>query len=151
MSKIIKNMSDLQTILEPLIEKAVQNASEILLAKLQEYIEEDYYKMYSPLFYQRTMAFYESAVANMTGKSSASVGIDRLYMSYQYPSKYKYLDASEGHWTGEDQVFMADAGFHGNVNIYRDGHFWKDFKVYCNKNAINILKIELRNQGINVK
>lgn len=151
MPKIIKNMSDLQTIIELLIEKAVQNASEILLAKLQEYIEEDYYKMYSPLFYQRTRVFFESAVANMTGKSSASVGIDRLYMSYQYPSKYKYLDGSEGHWTGEDQVFMADSGFHGNVNIYRDGHFWKDFENFCNDNAINILKTELRKQGLSIK
>ena len=46
---------------------------------------------------------------------------------------------------------MADAGYHGNFNIYRDGHFWKDFEKYANGNAIDILKNELRKQKLNVK
>ena len=87
----------------------------------------------------------------MLGKSTATVGIDELYMSYQYPAKYTYLDGIAGHWTGEDQVYMADAGYHGNFNIYRDGHFWKDFEKYAKENAIDILKNELRKQGLNVK
>lgn len=151
MAPVIKNMKDLQNRINVACRKAVENASNIILNELQKYIKEDYYKIYSPECYKRTEAFYKSAVANMVGKSTATIGIDELYMSYQYPAKYTYLDGTDGHWTGEDQVYMADAGFHGNVNIYRDGHFWKDFERFCDENAINILKKELRKQGLNVK
>lgn len=151
MATIIKNMNDLKKQVENACNKAVENASKILLEKLQEYINEDYYNLYQPIYYSRTMKFYESAVANMLGKSTATVGINELYMSYQYPAKYTYLDGTAGHWTGEDQVYMADAGYHGNFNIYRDGHFWKDFEKYANGNAIDILKNELRKQKLNVK
>ena len=147
----IKNMNDLKRQIDAACNNAVENAAKILLKKLQEYINEDYYDLYQPIYYSRTMKFYESAVANMMGKSTATIGIDELYMSYQYPEKYTYLDGTAGHWTGEDQVHMADAGYHGNSNIYRDGHFWKDFEKYTNENAIDILKTELRKQGLNVK
>ena len=108
MATIIKNMNDLKKQVENACNKAVENASKILLEKLQEYINEDYYNLYQPIYYSRTMKFYESSVANMLGKSTATVGINELYMSYQYPAKYTYLDGTAGHWTGEDQVYMAD-------------------------------------------
>ena len=151
MATVIKNLNDLKKQVENACNKAVENAANILLKKLQEYIDEDYYKLYYPERYIRTKEFYRSAIANMIGKSTATVGIDELYMSYQYPAKYTYLDGTAGHWTGEDQVYMADASYHGNFNIYRDGHFWKDFENYANENAIDILKTELRKQGLNVK
>lgn len=151
MAQVIKNMNNLKNQIDHACNKAVENAANILLNKLQEYINEDYYNLYKPLYYSRTMEFYKSAVTNMIGKSTATIGIDELYISYQYPEKYKYLDGKSGHWTGEDQVYMADAGFHGNAFIYRDGHFWKDFEKYANENAINILKSELQKQGLNVK
>lgn len=151
MATVIKNMNDLKKQVESACNKAVENAAKILLEKLQEYINEDYYELYYPERYIRTKEFYKSAVANMLGKSTATIGIDELYMSYQYPAEYTYLDGTAGHWTGEDQVYMADAGYHGNFNIYRDGHFWKDFEKYANENAIDILKNELRKQGLNVK
>ena len=150
MAIVIKNMNDLKKQVDAACNKAVENAAKILLEKLQEYIDEDYYNLYYPERYIRTKEFYRSAVANMIGKSTATIGIDELYMSYQYPAKYAYLDGTAGHWTGEDQVYMADAGYHGNFNIYRDGHFWKDFEKYANENAIDILKTELRKQGLNV-
>lgn len=151
MSTVIKNINDLKKHVDAACNKAVENAAKILLEKLQEYINKDYYDLYQPTYYSRTMKFYESAVANMIGKSTATIGIDELYMSYQYPAKYTYLDGTSGHWTGEDQVYMADAGYHGNFNIYRDGHFWKDFEKFANENAIDILKTELHKQGLNVK
>lgn len=152
MAQVIKSMSDLNKQINAACNKAVENAANKLLEKLQEYIKEDYYNLYAPKYYiPRTMKFYESAVANIIGNSTATIGIDELYMSYQYPARYKYLDGTSGHWTGEDQVYMADAGFHGNVNIYRDGHFWKDFIRFCEENALNILKQELKKQGLNVR
>lgn len=151
MATVIKNLNDLKKQVDAACSRAVENAAKIILEKLQEYINKDYYDLYQPIYYSRTMKFYESAVANMIGKSTATIGIDELYMSYQYPAKYTYLDGTSGHWTGEDQVYMADAGYHGNFNIYRDGHFWKDFEKYANENAFDILKTELRKQGLNVK
>lgn len=152
MAQIIKSRGDLKKYVDAACSKAVENAANKLLEKLQEYIKEDYYNLYAPKYYiPRTMKFFESAVANIIGNSTATIGIDELYMSYQYPARYKYLDGTSGHWTGEDQVYMADAGFHGNVNIYRDGHFWKDFIRFCEENALNILKEELRKQGLNVR
>jgi hypothetical protein len=52
------------------------------------------------------------------------------------------------YWDGETQLFMADAGFHGNAYIWREGFFWKDFIAYCDENAIKILKEELKKQGL---
>lgn len=150
MTIIIKHMDDLKKQIDIACSKAVESAAGILLGKLQEYIKEDYYNLYKPIYYRRTLKFLESAIANMVGKSTAAVGIDELYMSYQYPAKYTYPDGAHGHWTGEDQAYMADAGFHGNAGIYRDGHFWKDFKEYCDENCIGILKQELRKQGLDI-
>lgn len=73
-----------------------------------------------------------------------------MTMTYDKYS-YRLQDGSIGHWTGKDQAYMADAGFHGNSLIYRDGHFWSDFQEFCENNAINILKEELEKQGIQVK
>jgi len=63
MATIIKNMNDLKKQIDNACNKAVENAANILLKKLQEYINEDYYDLYQPIYYSRTMKFYESAVA----------------------------------------------------------------------------------------
>lgn len=139
----IKTYKGLFKALNKNIDIAIENTAKILLEKLKEYINEDYYNLYEPIYYKpRTMKFLKSAVANITGKSTATIGIDKLYRSYQYPF---------GDWTGEEQTYMADAGFHGNSDIYRDGHFWKDFEQFCEENLIGIFKEELGKQGIKVK
>lgn len=148
MAKVFKTMIELQNHMQKAITKAVENASERVLQELQNYIMEDYYNLYQPEYYVRTKEFYKSAVAKMLNSNSAEIGISELYMSYQYSANYRLQDNSMGHWTGEDQVYMADAGFHGNAYIYRDGHFWKDFEQWCDENAVNILREELQKQGI---
>ena len=137
---------------------AVKNTANRLLQELQKYIQVDYYDMYEPLYYTpRTYKFLNSAIAKMVGQTTASIGIDDAFFDYEYPARYRLLGSNNqpsgenGHWTGEDQVYMADAGYHGNVNIYRDGHFFKDFLDYCNENAIPILKEELRKQKIEIE
>jgi hypothetical protein len=129
-------MVQLQNYIESVCTKAVEKASQRLLTKLQEYIMEDYYNLYEPSVYQRTMQFYESAVSNLLSPNSVEIGMDETMMNYG------------NYWDGETQLYMADAGFHGNVNIYRPGFFWKDFVAYCDQNAINILKEELIAQGL---
>lgn len=54
MATVIKNMNDLKKQVESACNKAVENAAKILLEKLQEYINEDYYELYYPERYIRT-------------------------------------------------------------------------------------------------
>ena len=148
---VAKSYTQLVAQMDKAITIAVKNASDRLLVVLQTFIQEDYYDLFEPNSYDRTYAFMRSAVAEMVGKASATIGISDEYLSYEYKANYKLQDSSNGHWTGEDQSYMADAGFHGSAYIYRDGHFWQDFEEYCDKHALEILRDELRKQHINIK
>lgn len=150
-NKVFRTPIELQKHLQVLCDKAVKNAANRLLEKLQNYIVEDYYIQYKPIYYERTEKFYESAIAQMLGKSTASIGIDDLFIDYQYPARYNNVDGTVGHWTGEDQVQFASRGYHGTTAIQTDGRFWSDFEDYCENNAIVILKEELKKVGLSVK
>ena len=147
---VAKSYTQLVSEMNKSVSIAVKNASNRLLEVLKTFIQEDYYNMYEPLYYERTNMFMSSAVAEMLGQTSASIGISDAFMNYEYQANYRLQDNSNGHWTGEDQVYMANAGFHGNAYIYRDGHFWKDFEDYCDKHALEILREELRKAGLNI-
>jgi hypothetical protein len=134
--KTFTSTEQLKKMLEPLISKAIEKASQRLLSKLQEYIMEDYYNLYQPKIYQRTMSFYSSAVSNLLSPTSAEIGMDDTLMNYN------------NYWDGETQLYMADAGFHGNSGIYREGFFFKDFLAWCDENATAILVDELKKQGV---
>ena len=56
----------------------------------------------------------------------------------------------EPHWTGELQLEAANNSIHGGF-ITTQGRYWDSFMEYCNANALNILKQELRKQGVNVR
>lgn len=126
----------LQKMIEPLIQKALQNATDRLLKVLQQYIMEDFYNLFEPEIYQRTMQFFDSAKSQLLSSTSAEIFMDADSMHYN------------NYWDGETQLYMADAGFHGNAYIWREGFFWKDFLAYCDSNAILILREELAKVGI---
>lgn len=136
---------------------AVGNTAKRLQEKLVEIIDRDYYEQYDPLYYKpRTYAFLKSAVSKMLNSHTASIGIDDTYFDYEYPSRYMMFENGggtdrnvSGHWTGEDQVYMASQGYHGTYNIRTDGRFWEDFVDYCEANAVNILREELKKVGLN--
>ena len=48
-------------------------------------------------------------------------------------------------------MIFAQEGYHGSTDIQTEGRFWESFIRYCEKNAKNILKEELRKQGLSVK
>lgn len=151
-SKVFRSPAELQNHMQELCDEAVANASNRLLEELQKYIIEDYYNQYAPIYYiPRTEMFYKSAIAKMLGKSTASIGISDLYMDYQYPARYNNVDETTGHWTGEIQTQFASRGYHGTTAIQTEGRFWSDFEDYCEKNAIKILKEELRKVGFSIK
>ena len=144
-------------------EIAVKNTAEQLLEVLKELINTEYYDQYTPSLqgYHRTFKFLESAVMKMLTSNSASIGIDEAYFNYQYPARYTSTSANEnlskigqsysGHWTGEDQIIMSSQGYHGNAYIRTEGRWWDSFVAYCEKNAVDILKQELRKQNLNVR
>ena len=141
MSKIIKNISDLQTILEPFIEKAIENACNRLLGTLQEIIDTEFYDVFNPDYYIRTYQFWKSATTKMLNKTCGQVFMDVSAMDYGE------------FWSGEIQLQAANIGSHGGwiTDSTGEHRFWDSFIKYCNNNCVQILKEELKKQGIPIK
>lgn len=128
----------MQNGIEDACEKAIQETAKIVRDKLEEFILEDFYRMYRPLFYTRTYSFLKSPKYNMLNKNSAEVFIDTDVMHY--------LGIS-----GDEVAELASYGFHGSIDIFRPGFYWTDFIKYCDENVPNLLKQNLRKQGLKIK
>lgn len=151
MPTIVKTYSALVAEINKRVTKAVELTAKEMEEKLKECIQEDYYDMFSPEWYVRTEKFLNSAVSKMLGNSSASIGIDEAYFGYEYPARYKLRDGSAGHWTGEDQVMMAQHGYHGTYFIHTNGDYWSSFIEWADNNAVNLLKSNIKKCGVPVK
>ena len=136
--RTFKTIVGVENYLEGACEKAVENVAKIVRDKLVDFIREDFYNLYKPIFYARTYSFLFSPKYNLLNKNTAQVFIDTSVMHY--------LGIS-----GEDQATMASYGFHGSVDIFRPGFYWTDFIKWCDENIPILLKEELRKQGINAK
>lgn len=136
-SKIITRLNYLGDYLELASDAATENVARIVRDKLQDFISEDFYNTYSPLFYSRTYSFLKSPKYNLLGNSTAEVFVDTDVMHY--------LGIS-----GEDVANLASYGFHGSIDIFRPGFYWSDFIKWCNENIPRLIKVELKKQGINV-
>ena len=139
MARTFTSIVELQGAMQQCCTVAIQNACEILLAELQRLIRSEFYDKYTPSQYDRTDQFFNSAVKEMVTDLCGRVFMDAGRMNYLEP-----------HWTGETQIEAANRGLHGGY-IKREGAYWDSFINYCNKNALTILKQELRKQGLNVK
>ena len=139
MARTFTSIVELQGAMQQSCTVAIQNATEILLAELQRLIRSEFYDKYTPKEYDRTDQFFNSAIKEMVTDLCGRVFMDAGRMNYLEP-----------HWTGETQIEAANRGSHGGY-IIRDGAYWDSFIDYCNKNALNILKQELRKQGLNVR
>lgn len=128
----------LQNYLESACEKAIESVSKIVRDKLEEFIKEDFYNQYKPLFYTRTYSFLKSPKYHMLSKNSSEVFVDTDVMHY--------LGIS-----GEDVAQMASYGFHGSIDIFRPGFYWTDFILWCDENVPKLMKKALREQGLSVK
>nr|WP_024835403.1 hypothetical protein [Clostridium sp. 12(A)] len=134
--KIATNLNVLDDYLQEACDVAIEKVAKIVRDKLEEFILEDFYNTYSPLFYARTYAFLKSPKYSILGNTTAEVFIDTDVM--------QYLGIS-----GEDVANLASFGFHGSIEIFREGFYWSDFINWCNENVPRLLKIELKKQGIN--
>ena len=121
------------------VEKAIKIVAEKMVEQLRFYLIEDFYNLYEPVYYKRTNQLRDDAPSyEMLSKNMAKIFIDG--------SKLKYRDA-----TGYEVASMASLGFHGNINIFRPGFYWTDFVNWADKNVPNLLKEELKKQGLNAR
>lgn len=138
-NRVFKTTVELQNYTDKLCNEAVENACNRLLGTLQQLIDSEYYDKYEPDFYKRTYQFWHSATMKMLNNNCGQVFMDADAMNYG------------AYWDGETQLYMADAGFHGSAYIYEDGHFFKKFVMFCEDNAVSILREELFKVGIKTK
>lgn len=141
MAKVYSTFVALQKDIEVRTSKAVKIASTRLLGKLQELINSEFYDQYDPTRYQRTFQFYDSAVTEMLTSLSAEIFMDASLMQYK------------NDWTGETQIEAANQGIHGGWYTEESlrHKYWDVFEDYCDKNAVPILREELRKQDLTIK
>ena len=141
MAKTFSTVIELQRHMESACRKAVKNACDRLLGKLQEIIDEEYYDVFDPERYKRTYQFWESATSEMLSNTCGQVFMNPNAMHYK-PG-----------WSGEAQIDSAAKGLHGGWDYegVSDHKYWEVFMDYCERNAVKILKEELKAQGIPVK
>ena len=141
MAKTFKTVVELQRHMESACRKAVENACNRLLGTLQQIIEEEYYDVFEPNRYKRTMSFWRSATTEMLTNTCGQVFMNPNAMHYK------------AGWSGQTQIESAAKGLHGGWEFegVSDHKYWEVFMAYCNKNAVKILKEELTRQGISVK
>lgn len=134
-------MNDLKKQVDIACGKAVENACNRLLGSLQQIIDEEFYDVFDPEYYHRTYQFWRSAITKMLTQTCGQVFMDKSAMNYN------------NFWTGEKQIYAASIGSHGGfvTDETKKHRFWEVFIEFCKLHAIDILKKELRKQGLNVK
>lgn len=141
MARTFKSNVKLEKAMESACNKAVEKTCNRLLGKLQELIDSEYYDVFEPDYYKRTYQFWKSAVTRMLSKNCGEIYMNANAMNYN------------SFWSGEKQLINASVGSHGGwtSNKTKKHRFWNAFINYCRKNALKILKEELKNAGLPVK
>ena len=138
MVKQITSIDKLEKILNRAIECAIKNLTITVRDKLKEFIDRSYYQKYSPKIYDRTRQFASSAAYKMLNQNSSIVYVNTANMSYE--------DA-----TGKYVAELANFGVHGNWSIQRPGRYWDEFEEWLNNNFDDLVKTELRKQGLDIQ
>lgn len=139
MAKVFTSIVSMEDFFNKALSVAIEKACNRLLGTLQQLIDSEYYDQYEPEKYIRTMQFWNSAMTKMLNQCSGIIFMDKDAMDYGE------------FWNGELQLEYANQGYHGSTVIQTEGKFWDSFIEFCNENALNILKEEIRKQGISVK
>ena len=143
MKKVFNSINELQSYLEKTCAIAVENTCNRLLGRLQNYIISEYYDAYDPSEYKRTMQFYRSAMTKMLSNTCGEIFMNPEQMNYPFSGR-------GWSWDGATQIFEANQGSHGGWTTEESvkHRYFYEFENYCEKNAIKILKEELKKQGI---
>ena len=142
MATIIKSMNDLKKQVESACNKAVETTAITAMNKLHDCIDEQYYKdpEFYPNVYKRTYEFFNHVAYDMISSNSAKIYVDIEGMHY----KNNFSPWQVVKWASESK--------HG-ADYYqtKTTDFWTEFIEWCNENLINLLKINLQKQGLNIK
>lgn len=138
----IKTYTALVNELNNRVTLSVQNVAKIVCDKLWECIDEQYYNDpgFYPNIYKRTETFLNSVTYEMIGKNSARIGIDTAGMHYK------------NGFSARQVVDWAKESMHG-APMYQTTteDFWSVFIEWADENVPQLLKSELKKNGLNVK
>lgn len=142
MATAIRNMNDLKKHIDAACNRAVEATSIIVMDRLHDCIDEQYYKdpEFYPNVYKRTNEFFNHVACDMLSSNTAQIYVDIEGMHY----KNNFSPWQVVKWASESK--------HGS-DYYQTNttDFWTTFIDWGNDNLIDLLKKNLRKQGLNVK
>ncbi len=142
MAKVIRNMNDFKKQIQDACNKAVESTAITLIGKLQDCIDKQYYKDpgFYPNVYERTETFLKHVAYSMLSSNQAQIYVDIEGMHY----KNNFSPWQVVKWASESK--------HG-ADYYQTNSkdFWTVFIDWCNDYLIDLLKKNLRQQGLNIR
>ena len=142
MAKVITNMNDFKKQIQDACNKAVESTAITLIGKLQDCIDKQYYKDpgFYPNVYERTETFLKHVAYSMLSSNQAQIYVDIEGMHY----KNNFSPWQVVKWASESK--------HG-ADYYQTNSkdFWTVFIDWCNDYLIDLLKKNLRQQGLNIR
>lgn len=142
MAKVIRNMNDFKKQIQDACNKAVESTAITLVGKLQDCIDKQYYKDpgFYPNVYERTETFLKHVAYSMLSSNQAQIYVDIEGMHY----KNNFSPWQVVKWASESK--------HG-ADYYQTNSkdFWTVFIDWCNDYLIDLLKKNLRQQGLNIR
>lgn len=142
MARIIRSYSALVDEINKAVTVAVRNVAKVVCDKLHDCINEQYYldSGFYPNIYDRTETFLNHAAYKMISDKSALIGVDTSSMHYKNGFSAKQV------------VEWASQSMHGSP-LYQTNtkDFWSVFIEWADENVPQLLKDELKRQGLNVK
>lgn len=143
MSKKIRNIIELQSILDKYALFATNKIANEVKKTIEEFIKY-YYKEYTPEFYSRTWSFLNSVVKT-EAKKQGNVWIAKVYID----TSIMY----DNGWSMEGTAVQANAGMHGWYHAVKVGdmHFWDDaMEEIHSQDFLNKFVVFLRSKGLKV-
>ena len=135
-------MNDFKKQIQDACNKAVESTAITLIGKLQDCIDKQYYKDpgFYPNVYERTETFLKHVAYSMLSSNQAQIYVYIEGMHY----KNNFSPWQVVKWASESK--------HG-ADYYQTNSkdFWTVFIDWCNDYLIDLLKKNLRQQGLNIR
>lgn len=143
MSQIIKNISQLQNVMDKYAAYITDKMADGVKRTIEEFIK-FYYQEYSPEFYTRVWNFLNSVVrTDVVKKGNAWCAEVYIDTSITY----------DNDWTMQGTAEQANKGWHGWYHAVQvgDSHFWDDaMEEIYSPEFMNRFADFLRSKGLNV-